>query len=293
MEFKEELRHKIELVDQHLGKYLQGYKNSSEPIGEAMEYSLFAGGKRIRPVLMMATYELFGRDVQSIMPFACALEMIHTYSLIHDDLPAMDNSDLRRGRPSSHVVYGEAVAVLAGDALLNTAFEVMLKSGTADPSLATQTAACIAEASGVFGMIGGQVMDVCMEGKKIDFDTLKQIHSKKTGALIRAAVLAGAILGGADARERESLTAFAENFGLAFQIRDDILDVEGSLDMLGKPTGNDAAGKKNTYVSLLGLEKAKDLLKLHTKQAKDSIAIFGCKAAFLIELTDYLAVREK
>ncbi len=293
MSLTQELEHKIKLVNTYLKKYMQRAAASPPPVCEAMEYSLFAGGKRIRPVLMMSAYELFESDCIPVMPFACALEMIHAYSLIHDDLPAMDNSPLRRGLPTSHMVYGEAMAVLAGDALLNFAFEVCLETAETDASRTLKALACIANASGVHGMIGGQVIDISSEGQKLVYDQLKILHAKKTGALICAAVLSGAILGGADAVQLESLKAFAQNFGLAFQIKDDILDVEGDSATLGKPTGNDAQGLKNTYVSLLGLEKSKYLLSEYTKKAQDNLSMFGEKAKFLLELTQFLAAREK
>lgn len=292
MEFQRELAHKIEIVDQYLEQYMRKFDSAPSPICEAMRYSLFAGGKRIRPVLAVAAYQLYREDPAPVMPFACAIEMIHTYSLIHDDLPAMDNSDLRRGRPTNHKVYGEAIAILAGDALLNAAFEIVFDAdSTYQPSL-FQAVRLIVESSGVYGMIGGQVMDIGSENRTIDIGELKQLHAKKTGALIRASVLSGAICAGADAKQTEYLDEFAKQLGLAFQIKDDILNVEGDTVKLGKPIGNDRDSGKNTYVSILGIPQAKELLNEHTFLAKQALNHLNQDTRFLMGLTEYLLKRD-
>lgn len=291
MTFQAEFEQKISEVNSYLDKYLSQKDIEIKSILDSMRYSVFAGGKRIRPVLMMAAYELFDGNSKKIMPFACALEMIHTYSLIHDDLPAMDNSDLRRGQKTNHIVYGEALAVLAGDALLNYAFETMLTAKDIEPSKVLEASLYIAKCSGVNGMIGGQVIDIESEDKVIDKDTLYALHTKKTAALIRTALICGAICAGADENDIKKLEEYAINLGLAFQIKDDILDIEGDSKILGKPTGGDKELNKNTYVSLYGLDEAKVLLNKHTESAKKLLASFGERAEFLLGLTDYLLNR--
>lgn len=226
-----------------------------EIIYEAMRYSVFAGGKRIRPLFMLAICDILGGDTKKCLPFAAALEMIHTYSLIHDDLPAMDNDDYRRGKLTSHKVYGEAMAVLAGDALLNKAFEIASFECIKNPEFITALS-CLADSAGVCGMIGGQVEDILSENKKIDFDDLLFIHNYKTGALINAAFKIGAIIGGADDGLIEKISNLANKFGLAFQIKDDILDITSTQEVLGKPVNSDFKNSKNTYVSICGIEKS-------------------------------------
>ena len=289
-EFKMVLNAYAEKIDAALEKYLKSASNPQEKIYEAMAYSVFAGGKRLRPVLLLEACRICGGDEAEAMPFACAMEMIHTYSLIHDDLPAMDNDDLRRGRPTSHIKFGEAIAILAGDALLNKAFETMAHSTSAN---ALRAIGIVAESSGTEGMIGGQIVDIDSEGKKIDIETLRYLHSLKTGAIIRSACVAGAILGGGDETAVKAMDDFAVNLGIAFQIRDDILDVTGSEEELGKPIGSDKEQGKNTYVSLLGLEKSEELVAEYSAKAKAALAPFGGKAEFLIALTDYLIDRKK
>ena len=271
--------------------YLEVKDNPQKIIYDAMRYSLFAGGKRLRPILMLSACEMCGGDVNEVIPFACAMEMIHTYSLIHDDLPAMDNDDLRRGMPTSHVKYGEAVAILAGDALLNRAFEIMSEYNGHNPERALKAINMLAMSSGTEGMIGGQIVDIESEGKEISLDTLRYLHLNKTGAIIRSACTIGALLGGGSDEEIKAADEFAKNLGIAFQIQDDILDVEGTEEELGKPIGSDAEENKNTYVSLLGLEKSKELSKEYSEKAKGALKIFGDKAEFLIWLTDYLTDR--
>ena len=292
MAFSKEFSKKVNMTDEWLKRYLVIHEGNTRVVYEAMHYSVFAGGKRIRPVIMIAVYELFGNKTEYVMPFACAMEMIHTFSLIHDDLPAMDDSALRRGRPTNHTVFGEAVAVLAGDGLITTAFEVMLKTGVVNPGTAMKAAACIAKGTGNSGMIGGQIIDILSEGQSISMDMLQELHAKKTGALIIASAVSGAIIGGASEEQTAAIQAFAANLGLAFQIKDDILDATGDTATLGKPVGCDAADGKNTYVSLLGIEKARELLNTHTELAKENIAVFGEKAQFLLELTEYLIKRD-
>lgn len=268
----------------------------SEPLAktvyDAMNYSLSAGGKRLRPVLMLMCAELFGLAEKDVMPFACALEMIHTYSLIHDDLPAMDNDDLRRGKPTNHKVYGEAMAILAGDALLNLAAETVSSANYSLP--AGNVLKAINElfrASGADGMIGGQVIDIESEGKEIAEKTLKTLHKLKTGALIRAAGRVPAALAGLDGQKTAAITAYCENLGVAFQIRDDLLDVCGSEQELGKKIGSDAQNHKTTYVTMYGIEKSEELVKSYTNEAILSLHTFGSGAKDLAGLANYLTDR--
>ncbi|MBQ2662873.1 MAG: polyprenyl synthetase family protein [Clostridia bacterium] len=288
---KEQLKERIALVDSVLDKYLAIKDNPQKTIYEAMRYSVFAGGKRLRPVLMLSFCEMCGGDVNEALPFASAMEMIHTYSLIHDDLPAMDNDDLRRGMPTSHIKYGEATAILAGDALLNRAFEVVSAYDGKYPERALKAINILALSSGTEGMIGGQVVDIESEGRGITLDELRYLHLGKTGAIIRSACTIGTLMGGGNDEEIKAADEFAKNLGIAFQIQDDILDVEGTEEELGKPIGSDKEENKNTYVSILGLEKSKELVKEYSKRAKDALAVFGGRAEFLKELTDYLTNR--
>lgn len=264
----------IEMTDKALKSYLTVCDNPQRKIYEAMAYSLFAGGKRLRPVIMLMTARMCGKDPQICLPFACALEMIHTYSLIHDDLPSMDNDDLRRGKPTNHKVFGEAMAILAGDALLNKAFEVV--SGYSCEQVSEKQVlkaiSCLAASSGTEGMIGGQVVDI--ESRNEDMELLKYLHSLKTGALIRAAGVIGAILSGATDEELSAIDSFCLNLGIAFQIQDDILDAYGNQDELGKPIGSDAENGKSTYITLCGYDKSVELAESYTKKALDSLSIF-------------------
>lgn len=264
----------IEMTDRALGEYLQICDNPQKKIYEAMAYSLFAGGKRLRPVIMLMTAKMCGKNPEICLPFACSLEMIHTYSLIHDDLPSMDNDDLRRGKPTNHKVFGEAMAILAGDALLNKAFEIVSEYKADGVSDAQVLAAIsyLAKSSGTEGMIGGQVVDI--ESQNEDLDLLRYLHSLKTGALIRAAGVIGAILSGASDEQISAIDDFCLNLGIAFQIQDDILDAFGTEEELGKPIGSDAENGKSTYITLCGLEKATELADYYTKKALDSLAIF-------------------
>lgn len=288
---KEQLKSYIKIIDDKLDQYLAQKDNSQGIIYEAMRYSVFAGGKRLRPVLMLLTCEMCGGDINEVLPFACALEMIHTYSLIHDDLPAMDNDDLRRGKPTSHKQFGEATAILAGDALLNKAFEVVSQYSGNNSDRAIKAINILAVSSGTEGMIGGQIVDMQSEGRDITLDELRYLHLNKTGAIIRSACKIGAVMSGADSVEIKAVDEFSENLGIAFQIQDDILDVTGTEAELGKPIGSDAEEGKNTYVSLLGLQKSKDMSEEYSKKAKQALDIFGEKANTLKELTDYLTDR--
>lgn len=288
---KKRLEERIKLIDSSLDSFVPVVDNLQSEIYEAMRYSLMAGGKRLRPILMLEVAKLFGKDWEDVKEFACALEMIHTYSLIHDDLPAMDNDDLRRGMPTNHIKFGESTAILAGDALLNKAFEVALSATQLDSDILIKAIQVLSNSSGTEGMIGGQVVDIASEGKSISIDTLKYIHSLKTGAIIRSACVIGAIISGADESQINAIDEYAINLGIAFQIRDDILDVTGTAEELGKPIGSDIDLNKSTYVSLCGIEKSVELVKEYSDKAKDALEVFGDKSAFLIEFTDYLINR--
>ena len=292
MEFLKEFESKIIDVNKNLEKYIEEKENPQATIYKAMNYSVSAGGKRIRPVIMLASAELVSGSYEGVMPFACALEMIHTYSLIHDDLPCMDNDDLRRGKPTNHKVFGEAMAVLAGDALLNKAFEVILKNSQMSPNMTIAAMSEIAAASGTEGMIGGQVIDIESEGKQIDAVTLMTLHLNKTGALIMTAAKVGALLGGGTREDLLLMEEFSRYLGIAFQIKDDILDVEGSEESLGKKTGADEENEKSTFVSIYGLEQSKKILEDYTKKAIETLSPYGEKAEFLIELAKFLLSRE-
>ena len=289
---KERLKEQIDFIDRYLDKYLAEKENPQNIIYKAMRYSVFAGGKRLRPILMLNVCKMCGGDVNEVIPFACALEMIHTYSLIHDDLPAMDNDDLRRGMPTSHIKFGEATAILAGDALLNRAFEVVSEYDGYNVKRAMKAINMLAASSGTEGMIGGQIVDMESEGKEITLDELRYLHLNKTGAIIRSACTIGALMGGGSEDEIEAVDEFAKNLGVSFQIQDDILDVTGSEEELGKPIGSDAEENKNTYVRLVGLEKSRELSEEYSENAKKALDIFGERAQFLKELTDYLINRK-
>ena len=271
-----------------------------ESLREAMRYSLLAGGKRLRPILCLAACELAGGDPALAMPTAVALEMIHTMSLIHDDLPAMDNDDFRRGRPTNHKVYGEAVAILAGDALLTRAFEmVALRSPGVPAERLIKVVAELSLVAGAPGLVGGQVVDLESEGKDVDLETLEYIHLHKTGALLKACVITGALIAGADATRIASLGTYARGIGLAFQIVDDILDVTASSDVLGKTAGKDLIADKTTYPKLLGLEESRARARALVEEAKASLSHFKgdggglAKAAPLLALADYVIGRDR
>ena len=282
-------------VEQIVTSFLPKEEGYQKTILEAMNYSVSAGGKRLRPMLMLETYRMFGGTSKVIEPFMAAIEMIHTYSLIHDDLPAMDNDEYRRGRKTTHVVYGEAMAILAGDALLNYAFETAASAFVLDegnPAIG-KAFMILASKAGVYGMIGGQVVDVESEGKEIDADTLKFIHIHKTSALLESAMLIGAVLAGASEQQQRTVELAARELGLAFQIRDDILDVTGNLEVLGKPVGSDAKNEKATYVTYEGLKKAQEDVKRYSKHAVNLLESLVVKNEFLIHLVEYLIHRKK
>ncbi|RID83982.1 polyprenyl synthetase family protein [Mesobacillus zeae] len=258
-----------------------------------MLYSLEAGGKRIRPLLLFATLEAFGKDPASGAEAAAAIEMVHTYSLIHDDLPSMDDDALRRGKPTNHIVYGEATAILAGDALLTHSFRLLadIPEQVADASVKLGLIAGLSDAAGAEGMVGGQTADMQGEGKELSLGELEYIHLNKTGRLLAYSVLAGALLAGADAHTREKLSKFAYHLGLAFQIRDDILDLEGTEEQIGKPVGSDEGNKKSTYPSLLSLDGAREALLEHLAKAKEALAGSGLETSLLEGITDLIGFR--
>jgi geranylgeranyl diphosphate synthase, type II len=251
---------KAAIVDEWLDRLLPSKLDNPTRIHEAMRYSIFAGGKRLRPILTIATGEIFSSDDRELLPAACSLEMIHTYSLIHDDLPAMDDDDLRRGRPTCHVVYGEAMAILAGDALLTQAFRALADYRSSDTEKKVRVISEVAQAAGTIrALIGGQVLDLESEGKPVSGEMLEEIHRAKTGALIRCAVRLGAIIGHASEIELESLTLYGERAGLAFQVADDLLDETATSEELGKTAGKDAASQKATYTALFGIDGARKM----------------------------------
>jgi geranylgeranyl diphosphate synthase, type II len=295
MNFKENFNNMVDLVNKALDSYLPEKDAPEKNVYNAMRYSLLCGGKRLRPVLALAVTEMLGGDIDETLPFACALEMIHTYSLIHDDLPAMDNDDYRRGRLTNHKVYGEAIAILAGDALLNYAIELMLEYTIKSGDCLNQklrTMEIIAKAAGTSGMIGGQVVDMESEGKTIPTDLLKFMHEHKTGAMIEASILSAAVLNNASQETLAHLTEYAESIGLAFQIKDDILDVEGDSITMGKKSGSDESNNKSTFVTIYGIEDSKKMLDSVTNSAIRAIDVFGEKGLFLKDLANYLVYRK-
>ena len=284
---------KIQLIENHLKDCLEKEEQYPALLYEAMAYSLFAGGKRLRPILLMAAADAVGGEGQRFLSVACGMEMIHTYSLIHDDLPAMDNDDYRRGKLTNHKVYGDGIAILAGDGLLTAAFSVMLSQDGVDAAVLRQVVHEISVAAGPQGMVGGQVVDLASEGKALDAETLRRMHAAKTGALFRASIRAGAILAGAGQQQIQALTEYAEQFGLAFQITDDILDVTGSQEKIGKPVGSDQRNEKATYVSLYSLAGARSLADTAVAKALSSLEGLGEQAAILREILLYLTTREE
>lgn len=288
-----------EIIDEHLLDYIPGIDTKSSALYDAMKYSLIAGGKRLRSVLLLAACEFAGEDAKVALPYACALEYIHTYSLIHDDLPCMDNDDLRRGLPTNHKVFGEGLATLAGDGLLNTAFEVMNKDmflyfdDLQELKKRINASYTIAVSAGVRGMVAGQVSDIDSEHKQISNEMLEYIHLNKTGALIVASIRAGLYIGGADENMMKKMTTYAENLGLAYQIADDILDVIGNEEEMGKKSGADAQNEKVTYVSLNGLDASIAKLKELTNNAVNAIAEYYDNAEFFRDLVLKLEKRTK
>ena len=298
---------RTKLADQVLNQLMDTTNSNPEIIHESMRYSVFAGGKRLRPVLVMAGAEICGAKPERVLPTAAAMELIHTYSLVHDDLPAMDDDDLRRGRPTNHKVYGDAIAILAGDALLTKAFELIARNAKirgVRPQVIPQVVSLIAHGAGTFGMIGGQVMDIKMEGgqwkpkKGAPKDAhhqaeqmLRSIHKHKTAALIRVSLQAGAVLANATPTQVDQLGEYGEKIGLAFQIADDVLDVVADKKKLGK-SGSDARNKKLTYVALYGLEDSKRRAVLLVEEAKAALTAFGKKAQVLKQLANYIVERD-
>ena len=296
MSFKEEYQKRTESIEDILQKYLPVQQGYQKIIMEAMEYSLMAGGKRLRPMLMRESFELFGGKGKVIEPFMAAIEMIHTYSLVHDDLPAMDNDDYRRGRKTTHVVYGEDMGILAGDALLNYAFETACSAFELEPEkslMIGRALKILADKAGIYGMIGGQVVDVKESGHKITGDMLDFIYRLKTGALIEASVMIGAVLAGASDEEILKIEEIAGKVGMAFQIQDDILDVTSTTEMLGKPIHSDEKNEKTTYVTLRGIEESRKEVKRLTSEALDTLKGLKYENAFLNELLEWLVYREK
>ncbi len=282
------------LVEEALEHYLPPQKGFYNPIVEAMRYSLFAGGKRLRPILCLAATEIVGGKKETALPVACALEMIHTYSLIHDDLPAMDNDDFRRGKPTNHRVFGEAMAILAGDGLLTEAFYLLTYPDLLEkipPAQLVWISHLIAQAAGFRGMVSGQVMDLEATGKEIGLEELKAIHDHKTGALIRVAVESGAIIGGGNKTEVEALKEYGTQIGLAFQIVDDVLDIEGNPEEMGKNTGSDVPQQKATYPKLVGLNEAKEMAQTCIKRGIHALKPFGERAMPLKALAQYIIER--
>lgn len=284
------------LVDEALERYLPGAGDSPKEIHEAVRYSIFAGGKRLRPILVLAAAEAAGGQVEQALAAAAAIELIHTYSLIHDDLPAMDDDDFRRGRPTCHKVYGEAMAILAGDALLTQAF-ILLSAAPAsvngDPEARLRVIQEIAQAAGSRGMVGGQVVDILNEDREIDLPTLQYLHTHKTGALIRGCLRVGGILASAGPEQLEALTRYGERIGLAFQIVDDILDLEGSLEALGKQAGSDLRKKKATFPALLGIEESRRWAHRLVSEAQQSLVMFGERGAALGAIADFVVMRRR
>ncbi len=297
MNFKEELKDRVDHIEAILKEYLLKEEGWQKTVIAAMNYSVLAGGKRLRPMLMEETYRLFGGKGREIEPFMAAIEMIHTYSLVHDDLPAMDNDEYRRGRKTTHVVYGEAMAILAGDGLLNYAFETAMKSFTMEGDLEKKASALsvLAQKAGIYGMIGGQTADIEAEdlGDQVTTEHLMFIHAHKTSALIEAAMITGAILAGASQEEIAQIEKAAYEIGIAFQIQDDILDVTSTLEMLGKPIGSDAKNHKTTYVTQKGLEESRKEQQELSLHAIETIRNIGYSNDFLMELVTSLITREK
>ena len=296
MNFKEELERRIREIENIIQAYLPREKGFQKTVIEAMNYSILAGGKRLRPLFMKETYDMMGGGGKEIEPFLAAMEMVHTYSLIHDDLPAMDNDEYRRGRKTTHVMYGEAMAILAGDGLLNYAFETAAKAFQMgdDPARVGRALALFAGKAGIYGMIGGQTADIEAEEKGgITEELLLFIHENKTAALIQSAMMTGAILAGASDRDVDRLEKIGYNIGVAFQIQDDILDVTGKTEILGKPVGSDEKNNKITYVTIKGLKQAQADQRALSEEAIALLGSFGRRNLFLEKLVEDLVTRNK
>ena len=297
MNFNQKMNNKIIEAEEVIKEFLPKEEGLQKIICEAMNYSVLGGGKRLRPIMMKATFDLFGGKGEVVKPFMAAMEMIHTYSLVHDDLPAMDNDDLRRGRATTHIQYNEGLAILAGDGLLNYAFETAIKAFDydTDAKIVAKALKVLATKAGIYGMIGGQTVDIEAESgnQVMNEETLMFIHKNKTAALIESSMMIGAILADASEEEISAVEKIAYNIGVAFQIQDDILDVIGSEEVLGKPIGSDVKNEKLTYVSLKGLETAKEEVAKLSKEAITSIQKYEKDDDFLSRLATYLIDREK
>ena len=295
MDFKENLKKYQDIVNKNLQKHLRNKDCLEGVLNESMEYSLMAGGKRLRPILVIATYEIFKQDIEKCIPYSVAIEMVHNFSLIHDDLPGIDNDDFRHGKLTNHKKYNEATAILAGDGLLNNAYIVISKDlkESSNEELERKIKVFNEFSIAVDRMIAGEYVDTEYEGKEITKEDLEYIHKNKTGALLKLCVRMGAILAGASDKDLEKLTSYAEKIGLAFQIKDDILSEEGDEKVLGKPVGNDKAMEKCTYVSKYGLKESKEILEKITKEAIEELKSYGNKAEFLKELALYIKNRNK
>ncbi len=296
MEFKEELKAYQQMINEELEKYLRKEECPEEVLNQSMEYSLMAGGKRLRPILVISTYKLFKDDIKKCIPYAVAIEMIHNFSLIHDDLPGIDNDDFRHGKPTNHKQFNEATAILAGDGLLNSGYITIsddLKNTENINELKNKIKVFNEFSIAVDRMIAGEYIDTEYEGKQISKDILKYIHENKTGALLKLSVRMGAMLADCSKEDLEKLSSYADKIGLAFQIKDDILSEEGNEEILGKPVGNDKEAGKCTYVSEYGLEGAKTILDNITKEAIEELKDYGEKANFLKELALYIQNRNK
>lgn len=280
-------------MNKALDRFLPPASEVPSQVHEAMRYSAIDGGKRIRPILTLAGCDAVGGRIELVLPAACALECIHAFSLIHDDLPSMDNDDFRRGKPASHKVYGEAMALLAGDALFAFAFQLISRTHEDVPSdVALNVLRKIAEATGTDGMVGGQVMDMLAQGRKPELNEIEEIHRRKTGALLVAAVVIGGMLGGGSKEQVEALADYGRNIGLAFQIADDILDLKGDAEKLGKPIGSDLKTEKATYPSVIGIEKSIELAQKAMNDAISALSIFDDKADPLREIARFVVERE-
>ena len=296
MDFQQQLATKIAKIEQILSAYLPPEQGRARTVLQAMNYSVNAGGKRLRPLLLAETYTLFGGSEQVAEPFAAAIEMIHTYSLVHDDLPAMDNDEYRRGKKTTHAVFGEAMGILAGDALLTFAFETAAKGLelTADATRVARAMGLLAKKAGIYGMLGGQVIDVEAEGNQnLTLDQILEIHTLKTGALLEASMMIGAVLAGADEEDMGKLERIARNIGIAFQIQDDILDLTGTMEELGKPIGSDKRNEKVTYVTLEGIEKSAKEVKRLSDEAVMLLHSLQKDSEFLEQLILSLVNRRK
>lgn len=292
MDIKQYFKDKADIINKELDRLMPAESDYPEILNRAMRYSVFAGGKRLRPILMLAACEAFGSKTEDALPYACAIEMIHTYSLIHDDLPAMDNDDLRRGMPTNHKVFGEDMAILAGDGLLSLAFQVMAADiVNRDETRFLKALKAIADAAGVKGMVAGQAVDITSEGTDISPKVLEYIHLNKTSAMIKGALKAGAFIGGASDEQAEILAEAGDKIGLAFQIQDDILDIESTPEVLGKNTNSDIKNDKKTYVSMYGIEYSKDKVKEYSMEAANIISGLNADIEVLRETVKYLTVR--